>query len=43
MTAPWPNACDCHMHIYDESYPLAASGRIGGYLPTENRTESLTA
>ena len=23
MTAPWPNACDCHMHIYDESYPLA--------------------
>ncbi len=23
MTAPWPNACDCHMHIYDERYPLA--------------------
>ena len=23
MTATWPNACDCHMHIYDDSYPLA--------------------
>jgi D-galactarolactone isomerase len=23
MTAPWPNACDCHMHIYDDAYPLA--------------------
>ena len=23
MTAAWSNACDCHMHIYDDSYPLA--------------------
>jgi len=23
MTAAWPNACDCHMHIYDDGYPLA--------------------
>ena len=23
MTAPWPDACDCHMHIYDDRYPLA--------------------
>ena len=26
MTAEaWPNACDCHMHIYDDRYPLAAT------------------
>ncbi|MEO7115855.1 MAG: amidohydrolase family protein [Caldimonas sp.] len=23
MSPRWPNACDCHMHIYDDSYPLA--------------------
>lgn len=23
MTEPLPNACDCHMHVYEDSYPLA--------------------
>jgi D-galactarolactone isomerase len=23
MTLAWPRACDCHMHIYDDAYPLA--------------------
>jgi D-galactarolactone isomerase len=23
MSTSWPNACDCHMHVYEDSYPLA--------------------
>lgn len=23
VTASWPDACDCHMHVYEDSYPLA--------------------
>ncbi|MEP7300841.1 MAG: amidohydrolase family protein [Caldimonas sp.] len=23
MTAPWQDACDCHMHVYEAGYPLA--------------------
>lgn len=23
MTTTWPDACDCHMHVYEDSYPLA--------------------
>jgi D-galactarolactone isomerase len=22
-TLPWPGACDCHMHVYEDDYPLA--------------------
>lgn len=21
--SPWPGACDCHMHVYEDAYPLA--------------------
>lgn len=24
-SSPWPGACDCHMHVYEDSYPLAAT------------------
>lgn len=23
VAARWPGACDCHMHVYEDSYPLA--------------------
>ena len=23
--SPWPDACDCHMHVYEDAYPLAAT------------------
>ncbi|MBC7378275.1 MAG: amidohydrolase family protein [Burkholderiaceae bacterium] len=23
--AAWPGACDCHMHVFEDSYPLAAT------------------
>ena len=23
--AAWPGACDCHMHVYEDSYPLAST------------------
>ena len=24
-TSPWPGACDSHMHVYEDAYPLAAT------------------
>ena len=23
--SPWPGACDSHMHVYEDAYPLAAT------------------
>jgi len=25
VTSPWPGACDSHMHVYEDRYPLAAT------------------
>ena len=25
QSSPWPGACDTHMHVYEDSYPLAAT------------------
>jgi len=25
VTSPWPGACDSHMHVYEDGYPLAAT------------------
>jgi D-galactarolactone isomerase len=24
-SSPWPEACDCHMHVYEDAWPLAAT------------------
>ena len=24
-SSPWPGACDSHMHVYEDAYPLAAT------------------
>ncbi len=31
MTALSPNACDCHMHLYDDGYPLDDPAEVYGF------------
>jgi D-galactarolactone isomerase len=27
-SSPWPGACDSHMHVYEDAYPLAATAKF---------------